>query len=314
MAQLTAPSDGMFRRKIGVRSGTELRAVQGSQTSLVWVSQSLGRRRSARADAAHWTANQAVGHDRPVLSTRAYGKLRLTRTRVSKVGRLLVAPGYWPTVRLGVVPSVEHAAVPFRDDIKTVVDVGASRGQFASFAAHRFPEAQLICFEPLPDARAVLKNVVAGRATIHAAAVGATAGTATLNVSGQDDSSSLLPIGHRQIEEFPGTEASTTLEVRVEVLSDLDLVSLHGPRLLKIDVQGFELDVLKGAGANLDLFDQAFVECSFVELYDGQALADEVIAFLLARGLRLAGCFGTVCGAKGEAIQADLLFNRRHCG
>ena len=85
---------------------------------------------------------------------------------------------------------------------------------------------------------------------------------------------------------------------------------LPGPRLLKIDVQGFELEVLRGAGESLVLVDQVFVECSFVELYDGQALADEVVCYLRDAGLRLVGVYGVVTSANGSSLQADFLFQR----
>jgi hypothetical protein len=54
--------------------------------------------------------------------------------------------------------------------------------------------------------------------------------------------------------------------------------------LLKIDVQGSELQVLQGRRPALDLIDEVYCECSFVELYEGQALADEVICHLRDRG------------------------------
>ena len=51
-------------------------------------------------------------------------------------------------------------------------------------------------------------------------------------------------------------------------------------------MQGFELTALQGCEELLDRFDWVFVECSFIEPYEGQALADEVIAWLRERGLR----------------------------
>ncbi len=48
--------------------------------------------------------------------------------------------------------------------------------------------------------------------------------------------------------------------------------------LLKLDVQGFELSALQGCEDLLQHFAWVYVECSFIELYEGQALADEVIA------------------------------------
>jgi hypothetical protein len=127
-------------------------------------------------------------------------------------------------------------------------------------------------------------------------------------VSAADDSSSLLPIGERQLAEFPGTQEARQLDVPVVTLDDVIDEGLAGPVLLKIDVQGLELDVLRGAGDALSSLDTIFVECSFVELYEGQALADEVIAFLFSHGFRLAGVHGLATGQGGQTLQADLLF------
>lgn len=237
-------------------------------------------------------------------------RIRLTRTRASKLVRIAADPAYWRPLRAGVAASVEHSVVPFQDDTRTVFDVGASRGQFALFAAHRFPAATIDCFEPLPESQAALRNVLGERVRLHPAAVGAEPGRATMQVSAQDDSSSLLPIGDRQIREFPGTQRARELEIDVITLRDAIGSDIKRPSLLKIDVQGLELDVLRGAGDALDYVDDVYVECSFTELYEGQALADEVIAFLLQRGLRLIGAYGMLYAADGSALQADLLFRR----
>lgn len=191
-----------------------------------------------------------------------------------------------------------------------MLDVGASRGQFALFASHRFPQARIICFEPLPGPAADLRRVMGDQVEIHETAVGASAGTATINVSARDDSSSLLPIGSRQQHEFPGTGTERRIEVPVTTLDQAVGEDLTGPCLLKIDVQGLELEVLKGAASTLGRVDEALIECSFVELYEGQALADEVIGHLSETGLRLAGVHEVTHSADGSAIQADFLFRR----
>ncbi len=237
-------------------------------------------------------------------------RLRLARTRTIKLWRLVREPAYWAPARNGVVASVEHTHVPFSSDFGTILDVGASRGQFALLAARRFPSARIVCFEPLPGPRKRLSEVLGDRVGLVPAAVGAEAGTAVVNVSAQDDSSSLLPIGPRQTAEFPGTQRVASAQVEVRTLAEVLTAELPAPRLLKIDVQGHELDVLRGAGDALSLIDEVFVECSFTELYEGQALADQVIGFLLQRGLRLVDVAGLARGVDGSALQADLLFRR----
>jgi FkbM family methyltransferase len=232
--------------------------------------------------------------------------------RARKLLRLLARPHYWRPLLRGVAASVEHDGVPFRPDHRTVLDVGASRGQFALFAENRWPDAQIISFEPLPGPLATLRGVTGDRVRAEAVALGPEPGTAEINVSAADDSSSLLSIGERQVREFPGTQAEATVTVAVSTLDEQVAADVERPCLLKLDVQGFELEALRGAGQTLAQVDEALVECSFVELYEGQALAPEVVGFMLDQGFRQVGVYGTAFSADGEPIQADFLFRRRH--
>jgi FkbM family methyltransferase len=173
------------------------------------------------------------------------------------------------------------------------------------------PKARIISFEPLPEPFMDLERVLAGRIEAHNTAVGAVSGRSSINVSARDDSSSMLPIGPRQVEEFPGTGSERTLTVPVTTLDEAVHGELARPSLLKIDVQGLELDVLKGATKTLASIDEALIECSFVELYEGQALADEVVTFMREAGFGLAGVHEVAYSADGSALQADFLFRRK---
>ena len=130
-------------------------------------------------------------------------------------------------------------------------------------------------------------------------------------VTEQDDSSSLLPIGTNQ-EKISGTRVAS-VEAAVP-LTTLDAFTveqaLAGPILLKIDVQGNELKVLRGAVASMAKIDTIYCECSYRELYEGQALADEVIAFLSLHGFEIAGVFNQTSTAELGPVQADFLFRR----
>lgn len=248
-------------------------------------------------------------HARP----RRFAGLRrtaaLTRIRLEKLTRVALRPALWRPLSNGVLASMEHAHIPFGADFGTVLDVGASRGQFAVFARSRWPRAGIIGFEPLPGPAAAARRVLGADAVVHEVALGRDTGRATLNVSGHDDSSSLLDIG-RQADEFAGTAAVGTLEVDVRRLADFIDPTLPGPVLLKIDAQGYELEVLAGAGDGLRHVDEIYCECSFLELYRGQPMAGEVISFLHTAGFALVGVFGMATALSGEQLQADLLFRR----
>lgn len=212
-----------------------------------------------------------------------------------------------------VAACVEHEPVLKVLNCRTVVDVGANRGQFALVARRCYPSARIISFEPLPLPAARLGEVFSADANValHQVAIGPEPGHSTIHISGKDDSSSLLPIGARQSALFPGTAEVEVANVRVGPLDEF-LVADHiaSPALLKLDVQGYELEALKGCAALLERFAYVYVECSFAELYAGQALADEVIAWLRERGFRLRGVHNMSYDSGGRVIQGDFLFGR----
>ena len=213
-----------------------------------------------------------------------------------------------------VAAGVEHAVVLRNLGLlRTVVDIGANRGQFALAVRHLFSQARIVSFEPLAGPAALWRKVFAGdgQAELIEAAVGPESGTAQIHLSARDDSSSLLPITARQSGLFPGTAEAGTAIIQVTRLSDaLPAAHIEAPALLKLDVQGFELQALAGCEDLLDRFAWVYVECSFVELYAGQSFADAVIAWLRERGLRLAGVYNMAYDGDGSAVQADFLFGR----
>lgn len=216
-------------------------------------------------------------------------------------------------LRHGVAPAIEHVAVLRRLPFDFVVDVGANRGQFSLACRQLRPLAAITAFEPLSEAADIYRALFTGdeRVSLHVCALAPERGEMVMHVSARDDSSSLLPISRAQTENFPGTEAIGVRTVAVGPLTDFLGASGLGRRnLLKIDVQGFELEVLKSAGSLLPRFDWIYAECSFVPLYEGQALADEITAFLAGQGFRLSGRFNPSRGQGGVLLQADLLFQR----
>lgn len=232
--------------------------------------------------------------------------------RAVKLVAIMRHKAYRRALRFGVAASIEHARTPLPHDYATVIDIGANRGQFALLASRRFPRAHIVCVEPLPVPRATLERVFTDRARVDVigAAVAAAAGESRMFVSRADDSSSLLAPTDLQLTTFPETEVVEQVGVRTERLDVLlDREQLHRPALLKIDVQGGELGVLEGATGLLDTVDTILVECSFMELYAGQPLADEIVRFLHERGFRLANIATPYVDA-GQVVQADLVFAR----
>ena len=213
----------------------------------------------------------------------------------------------------GVAAAVEHAAFLRTLDVGTVLDAGANRGQFALAVRRFLPRAKVISFEPLAAPAARLEKLFARDPLVELirAALGPVDGSARIHVSRRSDSSSLLPIGRLQTQIFPGTEEVRAEDVPVFALDNVVKADeLAGEILLKIDVQGFELELLRGGEISLQAIDHVYVEVSFVQLYEGQALAHEVIAWLALHDFVLAGIYHVSFDRAGRSVQADMHFCR----
>ena len=231
-----------------------------------------------------------------------------------KLARLLHESRYRRGLRYGVAAAIEHSSVLSALDCATVVDVGANIGQFALAARTCIPRARVIAFEPLAQPARLFRRVFEGDAKVelHQLALGAESATIEMHVAAQVASSSILPITSLQSRIFPGTYEESAEPVRVEPLETVIAAdTIQPPALLKLDVQGFELQVLQGCGALLQRFAHVYVECSFVELYENQALASEVVRYLCDSGFLLSGIYN-VRYHSGRSVQGDFLFRNRN--
>jgi FkbM family methyltransferase len=233
---------------------------------------------------------------------------------ISKILRVLRTPEYRSALlRTGVFASTEHDNIIHGLGLDTIVDIGANRGQFALCVRRHYPKAKIFSFEPLQKpANKYLRTFKNDpHARLFNKAIAAQPGSAAMHVSRWDVSSSLLPIAQAQHDNFPFTEESRQETVSMAPLAEcLDASTIEGIALLKLDVQGYELAALQGCEALLERFRFVYVEASFIELYVGQALATEVIAYLFAKGFKLACVANLSNGNAKRPVQADFLFSR----
>lgn len=202
-------------------------------------------------------------------------------------------------------------------DVKTVVDVGANNGGFGSSLFGAGYKHKLISFEPLPKAHAKLterSQLYEDWHIMPACAVGRQYERAQFNVAGNSSSSSLLVMNSLHTDVAPKSKTVDQIEVTVERLDVLlaKYDSFFGePFLLKIDTQGSEGAVLEGAIGLLDSVMAIRTEVSFVSLYEGQILFDELYSRIRGLGFDFWDLTPVLRDARsGKMIQGDATFVR----
>lgn len=169
----------------------------------------------------------------------------------------------------------------YKMDVKGIIHIGGHYGEeIAEYVRNGIQE--IVIFEPLSDSFDILcENIQDLNANIiaHQVALGPEETTATMYVSdNQKQSSSLLKpkvhITHHPHVKFPETE-----EVEVKVLDDFDYTKYN---FINMDVQGYELEVLKGATETLKHVDYVYCEVNRDEVYEGNAYVEELDEFLSA--------------------------------
>jgi len=235
-------------------------------------------------------------------------------SKIKKILQLISNPFFLKHVFREVYACTEHVKLlKSIGGINTFIDIGSNRGQFALVARYTNISSTIYSFEPQSEPASKYKMIFKAdkNAILFQSAIGLKEEEKKMYISKRDDSSSILEIGANQTTIFPGTQTSSAKLIKVaplhRFLSKRDLVN---DVFVKIDVQGFELEVLKGSVDLLEYFDYIYVECSFIELYEKQALADEVITFLNNYSFKLRGVYNMFYDKKGIAVQADFLFRK----
>ncbi|MCO4053740.1 MAG: FkbM family methyltransferase [Bosea sp.] len=196
------------------------------------------------------------------------------------------------------------AAVGFAP--RTVLDVGAHEGHWASMASKAFPDAAFHLFEAQPTQKPALNAALAKTGN------GGSVNIALLGPDNRDNvvfhvmgtGSSVLP----EVTPFDRTQVALPMRRMDDVVAGL---ALTGPLLIKLDTQGFELEILKGATKTLGLAEVVILEVSLLTYNEGAPLFHEVVGFMAAAGFLAYD----VCGMERRRtdhvlFQCDMIFVR----
>jgi len=195
----------------------------------------------------------------------------------------LLAPVGFSLQRRGVAPRASGERAIARLPAlglapRTVIDVGAAYGDWSAAAAPLFPGARFVLVEPLAEFEPFVERRARELpgATVIAAAVGRQAGHARLHVHADLVGTSLRP--------EPGI-AETEREVEVRTIDQIvDSEGAEGPFIVKLDVQGAELDALAGAAGTLAQTELLQLEALLYPFYEGGPELADVVAFIREAG------------------------------
>lgn len=144
------------------------------------------------------------------------------------------------TEHLGINMDIDLARLTASDPLRNIFDVGGNFGQTALQFASAFPEATIYTFEPVPTTFDRLKTAVQNNDRIEPfnIALGDTSGSTTINLTQSAGSNTLLQ----------NDAATGSVSIQIDTLDSFAKAnSIEKIDLLKIDVEGYELPVLKGA-------------------------------------------------------------------
>jgi FkbM family methyltransferase len=207
------------------------------------------------------------------------------------------------------IDSLELLELLKKNPPKVIYDIGANRGTWTLLAKSLYPESEIHAFEPLESLEKEFRKNTASLQNVHwhGAALGSRRENSFMTVNSSIDTSSLLPLAKEGKKEWNVSEAGKT-SVEIWPLDTLrEVAQLPWPNLIKLDVQGYELECLKGAIECLSQKPTILCEISFKQFYQNQPRFSDLVSFLGSLGFEIAGLGkGTTLGT--ELSQTDAWF------
>lgn len=187
---------------------------------------------------------------------------------------------------------------------QTIVDVGAFRGDWTRLAKEVFPAAHVLMIEPQDALLPFLDDVSSYYPHVSHASVllGADDGTAVEFVETASGTGSSVLEETSHVPRWKVAKQTITLDT---LAAERGIATVD---LIKLDVQGYELEVLRGASRTLAACELVLMETSVIAVNRGCPLIADVFPFMSARGFRLLDICSHIRRKDGALWQTDLLF------
>ena len=202
--------------------------------------------------------------------------------------------------------------------VSTVFDVGAWIGKTAISYSQTFPNAKIHVFEPFPESFEKLSANLSNNGDtyiLNQLAVSSSCGSSALHSNKIETTNSLLESLDTNSNHDFYRDTVNIIEVKTTTLDDYCRDNgIEWINVLKIDTQGGELEVFKGASHLLEnqLIDVIYCEVSFVPMYKNSPLFNDIMSYLLGHGYVFYSLYGEVKNEHGQLAWSDAIFyNKR---
>jgi FkbM family methyltransferase len=199
--------------------------------------------------------------------------------------------------------------------VSNVIDIGANVGQFGlDIRRHGF-QGQIISYEPVLETFSSLTQTMKRHQPWKAfqLGLGSAESERTINISGNAGlSSSILEMGSLHLENFPDSATVAKQNISISTIDkQLTVLGLQPHEImLKLDVQGFESEVLKGASHSLSKIPLCYLEVSITPLYEGEISFLPILIELSKFGHEVIDVFRGMKANDGRLLQLDILTRR----
>ena len=193
-------------------------------------------------------------------------------------------------------------------NVKTIIDVGSNKGQFLLLSKYFYPNSFAYSFEPQKKPLEIQKKIIKKNILFFNFGLGAKKQKKIFYITNREDSSSVLKPKQNLSSDYQILKKNIIKIDRLDKI--LQKFKLKNKVLLKIDVQGYELSVLKGALNILKFIDYIIIEVSFIKIYKSQTNKKALIDFLNKKNFRLKKIINHT-HKNDKILQADCLFEKK---
>ena len=229
--------------------------------------------------------------------------------KIKKIVTCFLNPSFYKAYMSGVAPLFElYPLLGQINQIKTIIDIGSNKGQFSLLAKSLFPEVKIFSFEPQIECLNLQRTILGEKNVKYFNfGLGNIIKKTNFYITNREDSSSFLKPTQIKMNKYKTKKIEKISVKRLDRIIKKN--EIKRPSIMKLDVQGYELEVLKGSKKILRNIDFIIAEISFKQVYKKQVTKKKLLQFLNRNHFKSKKMFN-ISKLNNKLFQADILFDR----